>query len=66
MAKREYVQPANSEPEYDEQTRMFINSAKSMMAKNHDLAIDRDPAVIMRENNAKLHQAAQCLRRIDA
>lgn len=62
MAKREYVQPANSEPEYDEQTRMFINSAKSMMAKNHDLAIDRDPAVIMRENNAKLHQAAMAMQ----
>ena len=62
MAKRDYVQPANSEPEYDEQTRMFINSAKSMMAKNHDLAIDRDPAVIMRENNAKLHQAAMAMQ----
>ena len=61
MPKKQYIQTNNQEPQYDEQTRAFIMSAKQSIAKNHGLAIDRDPAEIMRENNRKLHEAAQTL-----
>ena len=61
MPKKPYVQTANAMPQYDEQTRAFIQSAKQSIANNHGLAIDRDPAEIMRENNKRLHEAAQTL-----
>ena len=61
MPKKPYVQTANAMPQYDEQTRAFIQSAKQSIANNHGLAIDRDPAEIMRENNKRLHEAAQTM-----
>ena len=34
----------------DEQTREYVMTAKSMIANNHGLAVDRNPAEIMRED----------------
>lgn len=61
MPKKPYVQKSNAQPQYDAQTMAFIQSARQSIAKNHGLAIDRDPAEIMRENNKKLHEAAQTM-----
>ena len=50
-------------PEYDAQTMAFIQSAQMIIAKNHGLELDRDPAEIMRENNNKLHDAATAIKK---
>ena len=47
----------------DEQTREYVMAAKSMIANNHGLAVDRNPAEIMRENNQKLHEAARVIKK---
>lgn len=60
MPKKQYIQ-TNQTPQYDAQTMAFLQSAKQSIAKNHGLAIDRDPAEIMKQNNRKLHEAAQTL-----
>ena len=53
----------NTPPEYDPQTLAFIQSAKMSIAQNHGLALDRDPAEVMRENNRQIHEAAQVLKK---
>lgn len=64
MATKQYIQPVgqpSSSPKYDPQTQAFIQNAKQMMANNHGLALDRDPAEIMKENNRALHEAAKTM-----
>lgn len=47
----------------DEQTRAYVQTAKSMIASNHGLVLDRDPAEVMRENNKSLHEAAKIIKK---
>lgn len=61
MPKKQVIQSTSSAPEYDEQTKAFIQSAKSVMASNHGIMLDRDPAEVMRENNSAIHEAAKTL-----
>jgi hypothetical protein len=39
----------------------FIEGAKKRIAENHEIALDRDPAEVMKENNRKLHEAAMAM-----
>lgn len=64
MAKKQFVQksqPSAETPQYDEQTMAFIEGAKKQMAMNHGLALDRDPAEVMKENNSAIHEAARAI-----
>lgn len=47
----------------DEQTRAYMQTAKTMMAKNHGLILNRDPAEVMRENNKGLREAAKIIKK---
>lgn len=60
MPKKPLIQ-SNAAPQYDEQTMAFIEGAKKRIAENHDIALDRDPAEVMKENNRKLHEAAMAM-----
>ena len=57
MPKKPLIQPSTA-PKYDAQTMAFIEGAKKRIAENHEIALDRDPAEVMKENNQKLHAAA--------
>jgi len=64
MAKKQFVQKPqqpSEAPVYDAQTMAFIEGAKKQMAVNHGLALDRDPAEVMRENNSAIHDAARAI-----
>lgn len=64
MAKKQFVQKSQQSaemPQYDEQTMAFIEGAKKQMAMNHGLALDRDPAEVMKENNAAIREAARAI-----
>lgn len=58
MAKKPVIQSEENVPQYDAQTMAFIEGAKKSIAMNHGLALDRDPAEVMRENNAAIRAAA--------
>lgn len=47
----------------DEQTRAYMQTAKAMIANNHGLMLDRNPADVMRENNQALHDAAKIIKK---
>jgi len=47
----------------DEQTRTYMQTARTMMAANHGLVLDRDPAEVMRENNKGLHEVAKIIKK---
>ena len=63
MRQRSLMMAQQQKPVYDEQTMAFIQSAQMSIAKNHGLELDRDPAEIMRENNASLHEAARAIKK---
>ena len=47
----------------DEQIRTYMQTARTMMAANHGLVLDRDPAEVMRENNKGLHEVAKVIKK---
>lgn len=48
---------------YDQKTLDYVRAAKSVIARNHGLEAQRDPAEVMREQNAKIHDAAKVVKR---
>lgn len=55
--------PNNDLSNYDQKTLDYVRSAKSAIARNHGLESQRDPAEVMREQNAKIHDAAKVVKR---
>jgi len=57
------MDPSVNLAKYDQETINYMKAAKSMIANNHGMAIDRDPKDIMKENNGKLRDAARIVKR---
>lgn len=55
--------PNNALKGYDKTTLAYVQSAKNAIAINHGLAAQKDPAELMREQNAKIHEAAKVVKR---